>query len=156
MSDVGPASTAELERVQARVLVVLGGGPVTRKEPLRGGFDDRPLVVLAREAADRIERFEACQGDESDFVAVWAPQHVGAVKAADRAHRWKQLVEQKALVRIGICWLGPPAPQAGDHASGAVGSASTGAVSDAAAAGFSGGSAFIEDAGSVIVKRAPP
>src|SRR5262249_37687381 len=77
--------------------------PVVPRQPReRPRLDDGRLEVLAGEGADGVERVEARERDEGHLAVLVAAEDVGAAEALDRPHRREELVEQEALVRVGV------------------------------------------------------
>lgn len=82
---------------------------------LGGGLDDRPLVVVAGEAADRVQVGEPGDRGEGDFAVLVAAQQLSAEEAGDRPQVLADFGFVVALV-VGGPFSGRPAtPDPRDH-----------------------------------------
>ena len=87
--------------------------PREQGEGLR--LEDRYFVVVTGEGADVVERVEPGESDEGNLVALLTPKNLRAPEAGDAPHRWEQIGQQEAFVRVGVLGCGPATPQARDH-----------------------------------------
>jgi BirA family transcriptional regulator, biotin operon repressor / biotin---[acetyl-CoA-carboxylase] ligase len=94
------------------------GGPIVpagERRP-RIVLDDRPLVVVAGEPANRVQVRKPGDGREDDFAALVAAQQLRAAEAADRFQVVADVRFVVTLVLVGPSLRRPPAPDPRDHA----------------------------------------
>ena len=126
-----PVAGAALERVRSRGpphasgqpigpgavgdLVVLDGQVALDEEAVVLGIEDRGLDVVAREAADRVQRVPEREGDELGPVAVFAAQHPRAAVARGRGVGGQAGLADVGDVGVGVLAANGAPPDASDH-----------------------------------------
>src|SRR6478752_193347 len=97
--------------------VVRAGSVAFDEVPIVLGVEDRRLVVLARERADRVDRIPERQRREFGELAHLAREHVRALVAGRGGVRLHPGLVDVGGVGRGVRRPHGPAPSAGDHAS---------------------------------------